>query len=190
MKLGVNMHRVQQIQKAKSYLDLLSQAIDPTTGEAIEENVLQKQQIKEVFSFISSVLEELIANNGEVVCLETPMAFQPESINKELVTISDKPILVIGLVSRINKQVNKRVMQHLGYSKINNWLLQNGYLVSEKVSVVKQETKYSATEKAHTIGILSSDKVNEKTGEISPCVLLSAQAQKFLIQNLETILTE
>lgn len=184
------MNRVQQIQKAKSYLDLLSQAIDPTTGEAIEESILQKQQIKEVFSFISSVLEELIANNGEVVHLETPMVFQPELINKELVTISDKPISVIGFVSRINKQVNKKIMQNLGYSKINNWLLQNGYLVSEKVAVVRQETKYCATEKAQTIGILSSDKVNEKTGEVSTCVLLTSQAQEFLIQNLEAILTE
>ena len=108
----------------------------------------------------------MIANNGEVVHLETSTAFQPESIDKKLVIISDKPISVIGFVSRINKQVNTRVMQHLGYSKINNWLLQKGYLVSEKVAVVRQETKYGATEKAQMIGILSSEKVNEKTGEL------------------------
>ena len=184
------MNRVQQIQKAKSYIDMLSHDIDPTTGEVVEESILQKRQIKDTFAFISSLLEELISNGGEVIYWEKPVAFQPDLINKELVSISDKPISVISLVARINKQVNKQTMQNLGYSKINNWLVQNGYLAIEKVAVVKQETKYSVTEKAQTIGIVSGNKVNDKTGEISNCILLSSQAQEYVIENLEKILAE
>ena len=184
------MDKVQLIQKAKSYIDMLSREIDPTTGEIIEDSILRKQQIKDTFAFISSVLEELLSNSGEVIHLEKPMEFQPSVINKELVEISHTPISVISFASRINRQVDKRVMQNLGYSKINRWLLQNGYLATEKVNVVRQETKYRATEKAQTIGILTNDKINEKTGEVIPCILLSTKAQEYLVQNLELILSE
>ena len=104
------MNRVQQIHKAKSYIDMLSHDIDPTTGEAIEDSILKNKQIKDTFAFISSVLDELISNGGEVIYWEKPVAFQPALINKELVSISDNPISVISLVARINKQVNKQTM--------------------------------------------------------------------------------
>lgn len=167
---------------------MLSQAIAPTTGECIEENILQNKQIKDTFKFISSVLEELIRNNGEVVYLGKLMVLKPEIVNKELVTNSNKPISVISFVARINKQVDKRKMHNLGYNKINNRLLLNGYLASEKVAVVKQETKYRVTEKAHDIGVVSDNGVDEKTSEISSHIFLSAQDQEFLLQNLEAIL--
>ena len=80
---GEYMNRLQQIQKAKSYIDMLSQAIDPTSGDAIEDSILKNKQIKDTFAFISLLLEEIISNGGEVAHLEKPISIQPELINNK-----------------------------------------------------------------------------------------------------------
>ena len=104
------MERLQKILKAKTYLECMAQSIDPTTQKAIEDPVLQKQDIKEMLQYIASLLDELIINNGEVINVTTPIEFQIEKINKGLITVSDQPIQISGFVKRINILVDKTKM--------------------------------------------------------------------------------
>lgn len=181
------MNRIQNIQKAKSYMEMLTQMIDPTNLEPIEESVLSKKDIRDTFIFISKLLEELISNNGEVVQVVEPAEFEPNVINKDLIEISSEPISVMSFVSRINRQVNTKVMKRMGYAKINNWLVEKGYLTTEQVKVVKQERKLEITNKSNQIGIISENKVDLKTGELKPTILFTAEAQNFILENLEDI---
>lgn len=182
------MDRIQSLQKAKFYLEMLSCSFDPTTQEYVDDPLLQKEEVKNTLKYVSSILDELIANDGEVINVEKPLDFQVSRIDKQAIILSDNPIQLTTLLSRINRQVDTRSMRRLPPSKISKWLVNQGYLVNEKVSVVKEVSQLVASENAEDIGIVTDRKVDRITGEIKPCILLTRQAQEYIVDNLECIL--
>lgn len=184
------MEKIQRLQKAKLYLEMLSCSMDPTTQEFIKSDILQKQEIKDMLKYISTALEELIGNNGEVIKVTKPMNFQASKLNKQAIILSNTPIQLSALMTRINKQVDTKTMRKLGASKVSKWLIEQGYLVNEKISVVKEVSQLTITDNAESFGIVMDNKVDEKTGEIKPCVLLTRKAQEYIVDNLENILAE
>ncbi|HBF86718.1 MAG TPA: hypothetical protein DDW54_03465 [Clostridiales bacterium] len=184
------MGKVQQLQKAKLYLEMLACSMDPTTQKFVESEVLQKKEIKDILMYVSSVIEDLIGNNGEVINVSKPMSFQVSRLNKHIIMLSDEPIQLSGLITRINKQIDTKYMRKLGASKISKWLIENGYLTNEKISVVKEISQLTITDNAESFGIVMDNKVDIKTGEIKPCLLLTRKAQEYIVDNLETILGE
>ena len=184
------MEKVQRLQKAKLYLEMLACSMDPTTQEFIESEILQKKEIKDMLKYVSTVLEELIGNNGEVIKVIKPIDFQVSKLNKQAIILSNEPIQLSALMARINKQVDTKTMRKLGVSKVSKWLIEQGYLTNEKVSVVKEVSRLAITDNAENLGIVLDNKVDEKTGEIKPCVLLTRKAQEYIVNNLESILAE
>lgn len=184
------MEKVQRLQKAKLYLEMLACSMDSTTQEFIESEILQKKEIKDMLKYVSTVLEELIGNNGEVIKVIKPIDFQVSKLNKQEIILSNEPIQLSALMARINKQVDTKTMRKLGVSKVSKWLIEQGYLTNEKVSVVKEVSRLAITDNAETLGIVLDNKVDEKTGEIKPCVLLTRKAQEYIVNNLESILAE
>lgn len=184
------MEKIQELQKAKLYLEMLACSMDPTTQEFVESEVLQKKEIKDILKYVSAVLEELIGNNGEVIKVIKPVNFQASKLNKQAIILSNAPIQLSNLMARINKQVDVNIMRKLGVSKVSKWLIQQGYLANEKVSVVKEVSQLTITDKAKNFGIVMDNKVDNNTGEIRPCVLLTRKAQKYIVDNLEKILDE
>lgn len=182
------MDRLQMILKAKTYLECMAHSIDPTTQEAIDDAVLQKHEIKEMFQYIVSLLDELIINDGEVINVTTPIEFQIEKINKNLITVSDQPIQISGFVKRINNQVDKTKMGSFKQSLLTEWLLRNGYLNKNKRTVLKDITVYLTTESSKDIGIIEQDRINSETGEIKKAIVLTKKAQEFIVDNLENII--
>lgn len=184
------MNRVQKIQRAKSYLEMLSHSLDPLTGEEISDPILSKQEIKNMFTYVALILQEVIDNGGEVVKLDEPAEFKIEKLNKSAITISDKPIQLRGFIARINKAANNSKMKSLSIACITNWLIERGYLTSEKVQVVRNMSQYNITDSSIQIGITSEEKVDTKTGELKKNVVLTKAAQEFIIDNLEEILAK
>ena len=184
------MDKIQRLQKAKFYLEMLACSMDPTTQEFIESEVLQKKEIKDVLKFVSTVLEELIGNNGEVIKVSKPTNFQVAKLNKQEIKLSNEPIQLSALMTRINKQVDAKTMRKLGVGKITKWLIEKGYLINEKVSVIKEVSQLNITDRAENFGIVVDNKIDEKTGEVKPYVLLTRKAQEYIVDNLESILTE
>ena len=184
------MDKIQRLQKAKFYLEMLACSMDPTTQEFIESEVLQKKEIKDVLKFVSTVLEELIGNNGEVIKVSKPINFQVAKLNKQEIKLSNEPIQLSALMTRINKQVDAKTMRKLGVGKITKWLIEKGYLINEKVSVIKEVSQLNITDRAENFGIVVDNKIDEKTGEVKPYVLLTRKAQEYIVDNLESILTE
>ncbi len=86
------MNKVQMILKAKTYMEFMAHSIDPTTQEDVEDSVLQKCEIKDMFLFIASLLDELIKNNGEVINVASPIEFSIDKINKNMIAVSEQPI--------------------------------------------------------------------------------------------------
>lgn len=184
------MNRLQKIQKAKSYMDMLSKEINPISGENSECDLTKNSEMKEIFSFVASLLGEIIENGGEVVSVSKPVAFSPGSINKNRVYLSESPVSIETLTLRINKQVNKNFMKNLGASKIKNWLIANGYASVEKIQVIKNENSLRLTENSEKIGIIETSKTDSETGEIKSKLMLSLCAQEYILENLEDICAE
>ena len=183
------MSNIQKIQRAKLYLDMLLCDMDPTTQEFINDSVIQKKEIKEVFEYLSGILKELIQNNGEIIQVSEPIEFNLENINKIEIEISEKPIQINAFVSHINKQIDAKTMKRLGTSKVSNWLIEKGFLTREKVSVVKSINQLKTTDLSESIGIIPVEKIDEKTGEIKNTILFTKQAQEYIIENLELIIS-
>ena len=182
------MKRIQELQKAKSFLEMLMHSIDPTTQEAITDSILTKKEIQDTFLYVSSILDELIKNNGEVIQVNKPIEFQVEKINKRVIYLSSEAISIQTLVNRINHQVDKDFMKTLKPAQINNWLIHMGFIKkeTEKRIVERQESVYFISDQAEAIGL--QYKIDLETGEAKHnSVLLSRQAQEFIIDHLESI---
>ncbi len=181
------MKRIQMILKAKTFLEFLAHSIDPTTKEAIEDSLLQKQEIKEMLLYTVTLLNDLIANNGEVINVTAPIEFQIERINKNSIAVSEQPIQISGFVKRINNQVDNTKMKTFKQSLLIDWLLRNGYINKDKRPVLKNETVYTLSASSNDIGIVEQEKINSETGEIKKTVVLTKMAQEFIVDNLENI---
>lgn len=182
------MERLQMIHKAKTYLEKLADSIDPITQKTIEDPLLKRQEIKDTFIYIISLLDELIDNNGEVININDPIEFTVDRIDKCLITVSNQPIQVSGFVKRINKQVDKTKMATLKPSFLTEWLLNNGFINKEKRAVLKDEIYYSTTSSSKDVGIVEQDRTNTETGEIRKVLVLTKKAQEFIVDNLENII--
>lgn len=179
------MYDVEKLQSAKEYLDLLSQSIDPTTREHIDDPILQKEEIKDVLRFASEVLSAL-SQNGITDSIE-PSAFDASTIDKSAIGLTDRTVGITSLAIRINKQVDKSKMRSLRVATINEWLVSNGYLSKEKVPVVRNVTKLVPTDEGSKIGLLELEKINRSTGEITKKLILSVSGQQFIIDHLDEI---
>lgn len=175
------MERIERLQKAKLYLDELAYSMDPTTQEFVENEILQKEEIKDVLAFVSTVLEEVIENDGKVSKACKPIRFQASKVNKQAVVLSDELVPLPTLMSRINQQVEVKPMRKLRASKIFKWLIRQKYLVREG-------DLWIVTEKAENLGIVLDNKKDEITRDIKPYVFLTRNAQEYIVENLETIL--
>ena len=183
------MERLQMIEKAKTYLENLVDSIDPITQKAIDDSLLNKREIKDIFIYIISLLNELIDNNGEVINVNEPIEFTVDRIDKGLITVSNQPIQVNGFVKRINKQVDKTKMATFKSSSLTEWLLNNGFINKEKRAVLKDEIYYSTTSASRDVGIIEQDRTNPETGEVRKVLVLTKKAQEFIVDNLENIMS-
>ena len=182
------MDKVQKITKAKMYLELMARSIDPITQEVIHDSILQRQEIKETFLYVVSLLNDLIENGGEALQVAEPAEFQVDKINKDKIIISDLPIQIAGFIKRINKQIKNNKMKTLKQSVLVEWLIKNDYLIKDKREVSRYETVYKVTPLSQSIGIIEEELVDEETGEVKTAgVKLTKTAQEFILDNLENI---
>ena len=53
------------IMRAKSYMDMLSNGIDPISGNDVpEDTILAQERLRKCFSFVSEILEEAVSQYG------------------------------------------------------------------------------------------------------------------------------
>ncbi len=180
------MYNAEKLQSAKEYLYLLSQSIDPTTGEHIDDPILQKDEIKDVLRFASEVLSSL-SHDKLKTCGPPPSAFDASAIDKSAISLTDRTVGITSLAIRINKQVDKSKMRSLRVATINEWLVSNGYLSKEKVPVVRNVTKLVPTDEGSKIGLIELEKISRSTGEITKKLILSVSGQQFIIDHLDEI---
>ncbi len=148
---------------------------------------MRESEVKNTLLYVVKILTELMQNKGEIVRVEKPLAFDADKIDLTEVAISSKPLQIDSFVRMINKQVDKRKMKGLTPAVVRNWLLCEGYISKKMEQTVKRVSRYYVTDLSSGMGILQEEKINKRTGEIEPVVVINEEMQQFILKNLSRI---
>ena len=192
------MDKAHIIAHTKMYMDLLVQGIDPISKKKIEDDsVVLQERMKKCFAFVSEVFGEMLENNGFVALTEQDAQRCRVVVDKEAfslneqqireIFVSTKPISENEFLRRVNKVVDQRYMEKLSAKSVNAWLLSQGYVVESKFPVTINRTARRPSDKAAHIGIREEEIVDPATGETKRQMMLSLQAQAYLLEHLEEI---
>lgn len=195
------MEKLQVIRRAKSYMDMLSNGIDPISGELVKnDSTFQQERLQKCFSFVSEILDEIIRTNGIVTLPATEFSHGYEAVKKKSVfslnqqqrnsiRVTNNPIIPSAFIKNINSVVDSDNMEKLSLTTINKWLLKQGYLTESKVPTVINKNVKTVTPLSTQIGVIEQTVVDPKTGEAKTQLLFSRQAQEFILDNIESILS-
>lgn len=193
------MDKIQTIQRAKSYMDMLSNSIDPITGELIaNDSVLGQERLQKCFMFVSEILDEVIKTNGIVslpatktsqgyTVVKKKSAFSIDLQQRNNIKISDKPILPATFIKNVNSVIDADSMEKLSITSINKWLLKQGYVAEQKIPTVINRNIKTITPLSSEIGIVEETIVDKKTGEAKLQIMFSRQTQEFILNNIESV---
>ena len=181
-----------KVASARQILLLLSEGIDPMTFDRITLETMSRLEVKEALKFVAELLGQVDFDNATLQDSNNELCDvrqEPENLTrivKEDIVISEKPISFSGFLTRVNKAVAIGTKK-LQSKDIYSFLEREGYLKKEEVQVVKVVSEMRITEKSGEIGIINEEKADLKTGEVTGKVMLSKEAQQFIVANIEKI---
>ena len=171
-------------EEAKKILNSLATGVHPITGENIEDDtILNDSQIIQLFNNIS---ELLIQNEQRINKINNSLFLTDEQ--KQLISISETSCSVSELARRIDSVVKKNVVIKFQPVWISNWLVNEGYLTIVKDEHGKKRKVESST--ASSIGLSTEWRETQTQSRTRKyfAIVLSKQAQEFIINNLDEII--
>ena len=195
MTTGVyKMNEIEKVKYAKSFIDDLANGINPLDGTPTrEDDIVNNVRLSRCFFFVSDVLRRVCeSSDGEKIILgHAPKrgrrVKQLFSITAEQISRfepSETPISATVLAKKINALVDTANMKKLSYADINRWLICAGFLELRDVGGGK--LKKHPTPEGEAIGI--ELQYWRTRGRVIPVVFYSAQAQKFIVDNIEGVI--
>ena len=192
------MDKVQVLNHTKNYMDMLAQGVDPISHERIEaDSVVLQPRMQKCFAFVAGVLDELIKNHGfsalssddaiRYEVIEKKSAFSLNKDQMHRISVSTKPITPNTFLNNINRVVDGKRMEKLSSKSINAWLLAQGLIIETKEPAMINRTVRKPTEKSSEIGIQEEEITDAKTGEVKKRMILTLQAQAYLLEHLDEI---
>lgn len=185
------MEELQKLQRAREYLQQLSQGIDPISHEALPEgNGITGQRLRNCFAYVAGVLGQVIENGGQVgrQTREKKAPFSISAQQLSQVELSDTPVSLSVVVQRINEAAGlDDTKKKLTHPPLANWLLTKGFL--QEVTDAQGHKSKAATIQAGEIGIVRAQRQNPN-GKSYWVNLYTREAQQFLLDHLEQILQE
>ena len=193
------MERIELVERAKMYLQLLSNGVHPVTGQSVpRDSAFVDPKVKRCFSFITEILDEYVELKAKVEQLEKEKEKNTIVVAKKQVftitqeqcnciKLSKEPISVMALMKNINAVIDTETTEKLSSTRLNKWLVNRGLVASEKVKTVISKTVYKPSDVAVRIGIAEEAFIDKKSGEVKTQIKLEERAQLFIIENLEEI---
>lgn len=193
------MYRRRVVERAREYMELLSQGVDPVSRREVGSvSVVSQPQLQKCFAFVSELLGDLLENGG---CVELPSAdgtryelvrrksaFSLTEQQRQRVYISPEPVTPNAFVRNLNRPIDAAVMEKLSVKSVNGWLLRNGFVTEDKAPAVINRTVWRPTSKAEEIGIEEVESVDPQTGEVKRQLVFTDAAQLYLLNRVEQML--
>ena len=194
------MDRAVLVERAKLYLQMLSNGVHPVTGASVPgDSAFVDPKVKRCFSFITEVLDEYIElkekveqlernkdKNTIVVAQKQAFSITPEQCDGIL--LSKEPVSVLSFMKNINAAIDTNTTEKLSSTRVNKWLVNRGFVTTQKVQTVTSKTVYKPSDVAVKIGITEEAVVDPNSGEVKTQIKLGESAQLFIIENLEDII--
>lgn len=178
------MTELETIQRAKMYIEQLAQGIDPFSGQELPENsTLNDVRLARCFFYVSSILEQVIRNGGQVGTVQkSEFTITPEQL--ATVQVSPYPIQITEFADALLQAVDKRSVKKLNVTKITNWLIEKGLLAKEPT--LDGKSRRVPTAAGRNLGITTQLR-QSPDGEYL-AVYYDSNAQRFLLDHLYDIL--
>lgn len=178
------MTELETVQRAKLYMDQLSQGIDPISGRELpEDSALNQIRLSRCFFYVSGILEQVIRNGGQVGSAQkADFSITPEQLAR--VQISAYPVRITEFADTVLQTVGNSAMKRPNVNKVTNWLLEQGLLTTEPTPDGK--TRRIPTAAGTRIGITAQLRQSPEGEYLA--IYYDANAQRFLLDHLYTIL--
>lgn len=178
------MTELEIMQRAKMYMDQLSQGIDPVSGQELpEDSALNNVRLARCFFYVSGVLEQVIRNGGHVGAVQkSEFAITPEQL--AAVQISAAPIRITEFVNALMQAVDSISVKKPNVTKFTNWLIEKGFLAKETTPDGKNRRVPTAA--GRNLGMTTQ--MRQSTEGEYLAIYYDANAQRFLLDHIYDIL--
>ena len=186
-KGGVGMTELEIMQRAKMYMDQLSQGVDPISGRRLPAGSgLDQQRLSKCFAYVSGVLQKVIENGGTVGSREKEkyIEFALTQQQRASVLLWEYPVRITDWIDALYKAAENPQMKRISAGRITDWLVMGGFL--DKQTGPDGKTFRIPTEQGTALG-LTVEQRQGRDGQYLT-VYYSPNAQRYLLQHLDEIL--
>ena len=179
------MTELETMQRAKMYMDMLAQGMDPITGRPLPMDCgLDNARLGRCFSYVAGVLDKVIANGGSVGAKTRTLAFSLTPEQRAAVRLSEFPISISDWINALYYAAGNPEMKKLASGAVTDWLVSRGMMV--KQTDENGRTQRLPTETGRCMGISTKTRTS-KDGDYQ-AVFYDLNAQRFLLDNLDAII--
>ena len=180
------MTELEKINRAKIYIEKLSNGIDPITNNKLpDDNVLNNERLSRCFFYVADILQQVVENGGEVgkkpESQKLPFEITNEQIRK--IPLSNVPIPVTAVCDNINSVIDCTVFKKISAVKVTEWLAEKGFL--QNIAESKRKT---LTEKSVLLGITQEERISPYDNKPYIMNLYGKDAQQFIIEHIRDII--
>ena len=181
------MTELETMQRAKMYIDKMANGINPLTDKAVnEDDMINNVRISRCLFYVSTVLDKAIQAETKIErkakVSKIPFDISNEDLSKYI--FSDEPVYVSVISDGVNKLNSRDDTKKLRTQDITDWLINCGLLYRHETEA--GAIKKYPTKEGKKMGIVTVEREG-KTGTYLS-VVYSKEAQKFIIDNMPTII--
>ena len=184
------MSEVEKLKRAKHYIDSLANGIHPMDGTPIpKQEVINQVQISRCLFYVSEVLrkqiEECDGTKKQTHSSKHNLPFYITEKEKLQYKVSTKPIPASAIGEQVNEVLRDRGMRKVTYQAIARWLSSIGLLEEENLP----DGKHRNAPTASGIALGISTEIRTGVRGDYPCVVYDENAQEFVLENLNEIMS-
>lgn len=173
------------MQRAKMYMDKLSQGIDPISGQEMpDDSVLNNVRLARCFFYVSGILQQVIENGGCVGSKPKKNNFVLTPQLLEKLSPTERALRISEFTEMIALASGDDNAKRPATTVITDWLLEKGFM--QKVPNAEGKQQRVPTEQGQQLGIYTEARQGQYGEYLA--VYYTPKAQRFLIDHLEEIL--
>ena len=186
------MTEIEKIAYAKTFIDKLANGINPLDDTILpEDDVVNNIHLSRCLFYVSDILRQVYENGGvkknnlkPKSSPKIPFSLTSEQIEK--IEYTDEWLSATRLAKKIYLAAENSEMAKFSYKQINQWLLNIGMLEWNVLDNGKM--RRIPTAEGEAVGI-SMQYRRTGYGKMYAVVLYSKEAQRFIVDNIEAVLS-
>lgn len=171
--------------RARMYMELLAQGVDPVSGQPLPQGCgLDQERLSRCFSYVSGVLGKVIDNGGFVGQRVRTKKFYLSPEQRACVPVTPYPVRISEFIDSLYRVAADPDMKKLSATKVLDHLIAAGFLM--KQATAEGGTQKVPTEAGLRLG-LSAKMCSSRDGDYLG-VFYDAEAQRYLLEHLDQIM--